>query len=151
VADGNSPLPRDQAYFHYGLFGGVPAGAGRVELQRFTPGFEKTFGGGDFSAEMRFPFAAAIDSQLIGGPGGVTGYDFEFGNLAVYLKTLLWSYQFFALSGGLGVTLPTVEDVEIQLADGTPLVLIENQSVHLEPFFAGLSTGCSSRDSCKST
>ncbi len=138
VAEGNSPLPRDRAYFHYGLFGNAAVGASRTELQRFTPGFEKTFGHDLFSLEMRFPFAASLDSQQVGGPGGLIGHDAEFGNLAVYLKALLWFNSRWVFSAGLGATAPTAEDVQLRLADGTPLVQIQNESVHLQPFFAGI-------------
>jgi hypothetical protein len=139
VADGNSPLPQDRAYFHYGLFSGVPVAPNGLTMNRFTPGFEKTLWDGTASVEMRFPFAASLDSS-IHVPDGIGGQDVEFGNIAVYLKVLLYANDRWALSGGLGVTSPTAEDLKVRLADGTPLLRVENDSPHLQPFLAGLFT-----------
>jgi hypothetical protein len=38
----------------------------------------------------------------------------------------------------MGVGLPTADDVTVRTADGTELVRIENESVHLLPFIGGL-------------
>ena len=137
VADGNSPLPQDRAYFHYGLFNGVPITPGGLTMNRFTPGLEKMFWGGTASVEMRFPFAASLDSNILV-PDGMGGQDVEFGNIAIYLKVLIYGDERLALSGGLGVTSPTAEDLKIRLADGTPLLSVQNDSPHLQPFLAGL-------------
>jgi hypothetical protein len=138
VADGNSPLPRDRVYFRYGLFNGVPIAPGGMDIDRFTPGFEKTLWGGTCSVEMRFPLAASLASNMIAGPSGFAGNDVEFGNIAIYLKTLLWATDYVALSGGLGLTIPTAEGIQVRLSDGTQLLRVGNQSVHLQPFIAGL-------------
>jgi hypothetical protein len=66
------------------------------------------------------------------------GQDVEFGNIAIYLKVLIYGDERLALSGGLGVTSPTAEDLKIRLADGTPLLSVQNDSPHLQPFLAGL-------------
>jgi hypothetical protein len=139
VADGNSPLPQDRVYLHYGLFNGVPIAPGGLTMNRFTPGLEKMFWDGTASVEMRFPFAASLDSN-IQVPDGIGGQDVEFGNIAIYLKVLIYASQRLALSGGLGVTSPTAEDLKVRLADGTPLLRLENDSPHLQPFLAGLFT-----------
>jgi hypothetical protein len=139
VSDGNSPLPRDRVYFRYGMFDGVPIAPGGVDLDRFTPGFEKTFWGGTCSVEMRVPFAATIDSSQMAG-AGLGGHNVEFGNLAIFLKTLLHASDSWALSAGLGLTTPTGDDLAVLLADGTPLVRVNNDAVHLKPYVAGLYT-----------
>lgn len=140
VADGNSPLPQDRAYFRYGMFNGVPIAPGGVDLDRFTPGFERTFYDRMFSVEMRFPFAASLDSSMVAGPTGFAGHDVEFGNIAINLKALLHATDRLALSGGLGITIPTANDINVRLPSGTPLLRVENESVHLQPFLAGLYT-----------
>jgi hypothetical protein len=140
VSDGNSPLPRDRAYFRYDWLNEVPLAPGGIDLDRFTPGIERTFAGGMLSAELRIPFAATLDSNLVAGPGGFGGHNVEFGNLAVFGKMLLYASDELALSAGVGVTLPTADAVNVRLADGTPLVHVTNQSFHLKPFFAGLYT-----------
>ena len=92
------------------------------------------------SLEMRFPMAASLDSNMVAGPNGFSGDNVEFGNIAIYLKALLHAGDRFALSGGLGVTAPTADDINVRLPNNTPLLRVENQSVHLQPFLAGLYT-----------
>lgn len=140
VSDGNSPLPRDRAYFRYDWLNGAELAPGGIDLDRFTPGIERTFAGGMLSAELRIPFAATLDSNIVTGPGGFGGHNVEFGNLALFGKMLLYATDELALSGGVGITLPTADDVNVRFVDGTPLVHVANQSVHLKPFFAGLYT-----------
>jgi len=140
VSDGNSPLPRDRVYFRYDLLNGLPIAPGGVDMDRFTPGIERTFAGGMFSAELRVPFAATLDSNIVTGPGGFGGHNVEFGNLALFGKVLLYATDELAISSGIGLTLPTADDVNVRLADGTSLVHVANQSVHLKPFLSGLYT-----------
>lgn len=137
VANGNSPIPRDRLYFHYGMFSGTTFAPG-TDIDQFLPGFEKTFCDGKYSVEMRFPFAATLDSNFI--TGGLGGHDIEFGNLAIYLKALLHASERLAVSAGLGVTEPTADAVSIVMANNTPVLRIENESVHLQPFLAALYT-----------
>lgn len=140
VADGNSPLPQNRVYFRYGLFNGVPIAPGGIDLDRFTPGFERALYDDMLSLEMRFPMAASLDSNMVAGPNGFSGDNVEFGNIAIYLKALLHASDRFALSGGLGVTTPTADDINVRLPNNIPLLRVENQSVHLQPFLAGLYT-----------
>ncbi len=136
VASGNSPLPRDRVYFHYGLFSDVPSAA-NTDVDRFLPGFEKTFAGGMFSVEARFPFAATSESTL--DTGGLSGHSVEFGNIAIYTKALLYASQRLGLSAGLGVTIPTADDISVVMAN-TPVLRVSSESVHLQPFLAALYT-----------
>lgn len=136
VADGNSAIPLDRVYFRYGMFDNVAGPAGDVSLDRFVPGFEKAFVDNMFSLEVRTPFAGTVSNEGSVGPGGVVGSDALLGNVVFYSKALLMTRRNFALSGGLGVAVPTAEDVEVTLADGTPVVQIENEAVHLKPYLA---------------
>ncbi len=74
------------------------------------------------------------------GPGRFGGHNVEFGNVALFGKMLLYATDAVAFSGGVGVTLPTADDVNVRLANGTSLVRVANQSVHLKPYFSGLYT-----------
>ena len=141
VAEGNSPLPQDRVYFRYGYFDAVPIGGGGYGLDRFIPGFERTFLDGMFSLEMRFPFAATVDSNMMSGSGGMTNTNHvEFGNIAAYLKALLYATDRLAVSGGMGITIPTADDLHVRLADGSELVQLKSDAVYLQPFVAGLYT-----------
>jgi len=138
VSTGNSPLPRNRVYFRYGLFDGVAGPAGDITVNRFTPGFEKTFYNDLVSFELRTPYAATVSNVGSLGSGGVAGTDVLFGNVALFAKGVLIGRENFALSGGMGISLPTADDVNVSLADGTPLVGITNDSVHLKPFLSAL-------------
>jgi len=66
--------------------------------------------------------------------------DTRFGNLTVYLRSLLYDTGRFAFSGGLGVVTPTASDINVNYADVTSLLRIQNQSVRLLPFLGALYT-----------
>lgn len=139
IAENTSPIPRDRVFVNYSYFHNVPLGRGGVDVDRFVPGFEKTFFSGMTSIEMRFPFAATLDSNLLtDGPHDTSNA--EYGNMSLVSKTLLIRNQVWAMSGGIQVALPTADDVTISTVGGTPLVFVENQAVHLMPFVGGLYT-----------
>src|SRR5690606_22074844 len=101
--------------------------------------FEKTFFGGVMSVEMRFPFASTLDPTIMA-DGGLNTDEAEFGNINIPIKVLVYQNPIVAWSGGLAVSLPTADDTAVQLANGTQLARIENESVHLMPFLACLYT-----------
>ena len=139
IADDTSPMPRDRLIFDYNYFDGVPLSPGGVGVNRFTPGFEKTFASGWMSIEMKCPMATTLDSTIV--QDGVTNTsNGEFGNLVVTWKTLLFRHETWAMSGGLSVAAPTADNVNVVTADGTPLVQILNRSTHLGPFLGFLWT-----------
>jgi hypothetical protein len=110
---------------------------GGVNVNRFSPGFEKTFFSGDASLEARFPFATTLDNDLVA-DGFTDTNNLEFGNIYLALKALLYTTNTTAFSAGLATILPTGDDVNVTMSNGTPLVHIENESVHLLPFLGGL-------------
>ncbi len=140
IAENSSPIPRDRVYLNYSYFNSVPLLATGVDVNRFTPGIEKTFFEGMSSIEVRTPFASTLSNNLFA--DGTTNTDStEFGNLTVYLKQLFYTSDTLAVSGGLGLTLPTAGDSTVFLAAGLPpLINIRNQSVHLLPFLGSLYT-----------
>ncbi len=132
IAENASPLPRDRVYVNYSYFNNTPLTNAGVDVNRVTPGFEKTFFGGDMSIEVRAPFATTLDSDLLSGGLGDSNST-EFGNLTVYMKALLWDAGFEAISAGVGVTLPTADDFTFG-----NVFAVENESVHILPFIGAL-------------
>ena len=123
----------------YSHVSGVNFTNDRAPLNRFVPGFEKTFLGGLISVELRAPFATdALTASTLDGQSLASGSSTRFGNLTTYLKTLLIERQRWCVSGGMGIALPTASDLRVNYLDGTPLLAIENETVRLQPFLAGL-------------
>ncbi|MFN5733702.1 MAG: hypothetical protein ACK48R_17815 [Planctomyces sp.] len=116
ISEENSPLPRDRVFFNYNYFNSVVGSAGYGDVQRFVPGFERTFNDSWTSAEVRLPFAGTFDSaQLLNEELMTTGGSAaELGNLSVALKQLLLQTESGVVSGGLSVELPTADDTVIQ-------------------------------------
>jgi len=140
LSDNNSAMPQDRIFVDYNYLHNVPLTASGVDVNRFTPGFEKTFRcglAGLSSVEMRIPMAATLDSHIYSdAPNSLRSG--EFGNINVAVKTLLYETGSVAFAAGLGVSLPTAADVRVSLANGTPLVRVSNDAVHLTPYLAGL-------------
>ncbi len=108
LADNASPLPQDRVFLGDTHFNDVLLTADGVDVDRFAPGFEKTFSDRLFSFEARFPFATTLSSDIV--RGGVTNEDeVEFGNVALTLKALLYQYNGVSIAGGLGLSLPTAD------------------------------------------
>jgi hypothetical protein len=137
IAEDNSPFPRDRLIFNYDYFNGAAIFNPRTDVNRFVFGVEKTFFEQLVSLEVRLPFASTLENTIVA--DGTTGSGkVLFGNVQLILKGLLLYSERFALSAGLGVTLPTADDLLIQLADGTSVARINNGSVILQPFFSFL-------------
>lgn len=183
IAENNTAIPVDRAYFSYRHF----HNAARVKLfrftdefdiDRFTLGFERTCLDGMASVEMRMPLSARLRSDFFSaivvpgpGPEGVAdlvipadGSDndtqLEAGNLSIITKMKLIERDRFVLSGGLGVTVPTAQDVNIGLIiQGFPRVTFDNfpgieaetagdarfqfdnETIYLSPFLAWAYAG----------
>jgi hypothetical protein len=111
-------------------------------LNRFTPGFERAFLDGLASFELRAPFASrTVSTSTFDGVSGFTNdRDVRFGNLTLYGKLLLIERERTAISGGLGIALPTAQDIRVQNLNGTPLMEVANEAVRLQPFLGALLT-----------
>jgi len=141
-----SPLPRDRVYMNYSYFRNANFFGDRADVNRFMPGFEKTFSDGWTSVEIRTPFAATLDNfQELDYDGPVpemSGYtDIQFGNMSVIFKTLLFEQKTWAITGGVQVMLPTAADTFINGPSAAlpedqkiQLVYVANESVHVMPF-----------------
>ena len=136
IAENTSPIPQDRIFWNYSYFENVPIFREGVNVSRNTPGFEKTFLDGNASIEMRFPFAATLDSNIQ--LNGMTNTnEMEFGNIVTTLKALVHSNDVLGVSVGMSVSLPTADDLTFQMF-GTDVVRVENESVHLLPFLGAL-------------
>jgi hypothetical protein len=135
VGANSSAVPTDRLYFDYSLVkNGVPFNRSE-NFDRYTIGIEKTIGEGELSVEVRLPFAASMDHQLIleNGRGAAQT---ETGNALVILKHELGSNEHMMISGGLGLSLPTGSDIEVNSAAGKPLLRLVNEALHMKPFLA---------------
>lgn len=141
LAENCSPLPRDRVFFNYSMFDDTPLLASGQDVHRFSPGFEKTFADELFSVEMRFPFAATINPDLVLADDGITAADdVIFGNISTIFKALLYQTEVYAFSAGIQVTAPTAPSLNVSLIDGTRIISIDNEAVHLMPFVGALYT-----------
>lgn len=136
IAEDNSPLPEDRAFFlynHYAHVGdavisqGVP-GPTTMDLDRFTFGVEKTFLDRCWSVELRMPLAANTDYSM----SGFNFSDGRVGNLEVVLKRLVYETECTAVSVGLGIDTPTGSDLQGNLLASH--FTVHNEAVHLMPF-----------------
>jgi len=64
IAENTSPIPQDRCLFNYSYFDNVPLYPGGVNVQRITPGIEKTCLGGMMSVEMKVPMAVTLDTTV---------------------------------------------------------------------------------------
>ncbi len=149
LTENMSPIPRDRVYMNYSYFRNANFWGERADVNRFMPGFEKTFYDGWTSIELRTPFAATLDNiQDITfrdhGAAGLSEYrDIQFGNMSVIFKTLLFEQQTWAITGGMQVMLPTANNTYVfgQTAatdESIQQVFVANESVHLMPFVGGI-------------
>ncbi len=137
IVENASPIPRDRVYFNYSDFNGVPLTVNGVNVNRYTPGFEKTFFNGMSSIEVRTPFASTLSNNLYvfdSNNGGST----QFGDLTIYLKQLFYRSETFAASAGLGFELPTASNTNVYGFANQQLFSVKNQAVHLLPFLGSV-------------
>ena len=141
IAEGGSVLPTDRLFFRYSNIHNASYTNQGSNLNRFVPGFEKTFLDRLISFELRAPFVTdATTSYSLDGDAFTNGNSTRFGNLSMYAKAMLIQYEKLAVTGGMGITLPTASNVRVNYLDGTELLRIKNQSVHLQPFLGMLYT-----------
>jgi hypothetical protein len=145
LTENQSPIPRDRVYMTYSYFSNANFYPTKADVNRFMPGFEKTFFDGWSSVEIRTPFAATLSNGQTLAPGGqgVSEYrDAQFGNMSVIFKTFIWEQQTWALTGGIQVMLPTANNTYLNgvnaLNQPVQQVFVANESVHLMPFIGGI-------------
>ena len=136
IAENGTTTPQDRIFLDYGFFDRVGFVAGGSEVHRFVPGFEKTFLNDLASLELRIPLASTVDSTIFEDASTNTD-ETRLGNLALYLKALLYEQEGVGLSGGLGIVFPTADGFGVNFTNGGRLVEIDNDAYHLQPFLAG--------------
>lgn len=133
IAENGAVRPEYRVFFDYGYFDQVGFMRGGDGVHRFTPGIEIPFFDGMTSIEVRLPFASTLDSTIFS--TGITSTDqTQFGNIALYLKAMLMERETWGVSGGLGIIFPTADGLEVSFAGSGPLVEIDNDAHHLQPF-----------------
>jgi hypothetical protein len=139
IAQNGSVVPRTRAFFDYALTENEQMG-GHFTFQRFTPGFERAFFGGLTSLELRMPIALTTGAEISADDPFPDG-DGEFGNVSLAVKALMIRMARFAFSGGMQLTLPTGSNTNVRLPDGTSLLHVKNESVHVMPFLGAVYDG----------
>jgi hypothetical protein len=142
IAENNIAMPRDRIYFSYQHYntgfpilifphGDAPPFLRPLKLDRYTLGIEKIFGGDRNSIELRLPFFA---TNLGGGePAAVIAEGNGVGNLGLIYKRLLYRNDSWAFAAGLGLTVPTANDLT-GVYDWEVPMRVANEAVHLTPF-----------------
>lgn len=138
ISADSSPLPRDRVIFNYDFVSNGRLMPETPSLNRFVFGFEKTFLDGLGSIEFRVPFAATVNSTS-NSDGSFGSGRAEFGNVFIVAKAMLYTSDSLVFSGGLGISIPTADDVRLQLG-GPDLLKVRNDTVILTPFLASLWT-----------
>src|SRR5690606_12708154 len=65
--------------------------------------------------------------------------EIELGNVTAFLKALMWESDTFSWSAGVGMTIPTADDVRVE-AGGRTILEIEHSAYHVLPFLGLLWT-----------
>ncbi len=139
IQDNNNAMPTDRIFLDYNYFHNVPFTANGIDVNRLTPGVEKTFFNQMASVEVRVPMAVTYNSNQFLSTAVDTSEP-EFGNVAIIPKVLLTSNSEMAVAAGLGIALPTADNINVYGQSGSQLLSVENESVHLIPFLACLYT-----------
>ncbi|HKD36645.1 MAG TPA: hypothetical protein VKB78_07585, partial [Pirellulales bacterium] len=110
ISDNNCVLPVDRVFFLYDHFDNAilleRPEVHALDVNRYTPGFEKTFFDGNASIELRIPFADTQNADVfLEGAGAEEAT--EFGDMALILKGLAYRDAEVAFGGGVGFGLPT--------------------------------------------
>jgi hypothetical protein len=137
LTENNSPIPQDRVFFNYSHFSNVPLTLNGVDVDRYTPGFEKTFLGGLASVEFRSPIGTTSSDTFDQAGNPQQTRDSQFGNLYVGVKGILMGNDRWVLTSGLSVLTPTAEDSRQVDSFGNVTGKIDNGSVHLMPFLGG--------------
>lgn len=137
LGENSSPIPRDRIFFNYSHFTGVPLSTQPISVNRYTPGFEKTFIDGLCSLEVRTPFGSTLDNDIMAS-GPTSDNDFQFGNMFLTLKGVLLQHDNWLISAGSSLLLPTAEDTRvIDPVTTQELLRFDNKSTHIMPFIGG--------------
>jgi hypothetical protein len=137
IGKNNSPIVQDRIYMAYEHLEGLRPSSVAVPaigpIDRYVIGIEKKIGE-KYSIELRLPFANQSGVQQ--GFFSIAN-DSYFGDISAIFKAMLHESDQLAISLGVGVQLPTGDDVA-GVSSGP--FLIENEAVYVSPFLAALWT-----------
>ncbi|MFO0819076.1 MAG: hypothetical protein U1A77_14115 [Pirellulales bacterium] len=141
IAENGTVLPQDRVYLRYSnIYHSFYTNGGK-NLNRFVPGIERAFLDGLASVEVRVPFATdSATSYQLDGSSFTNGSATRFGSVTLNAKALLVNGPTVAVSGGLGIGLPTASSIRVDYASGEELLRMENEATHLQPFLGMLYT-----------
>jgi hypothetical protein len=153
VAEHNKAVPTNRLYFNYNYYhnalesriSGISAlTAAPFLVQRddslsgYLIGAERMFAGGAWSAELRMPLAGSYDFAFEPGIAGLSErgavHGGEVGNLAIIFKRVLYENDATVFSAGVGVAMPTGDDVRVETA--LTRYTLHNEAVYLLPYLA---------------
>lgn len=127
----------NRLFFDYAIVNNALPTSRAESIDRFTMAWERTFGEGHFSLEGRITMAAALDNRIILETGAGPSQT-EFGNMLLVAKQELYVADTGVVSGGLGMSLPTGSDVNVDDLAGKRLLELDNEAIHFKPFIAGI-------------
>lgn len=127
----------NRLFFDYAVVNNSLPTSRAESIDRFTLAWERTFGEGHFSLEGRITMAAPLDNRIIVETGAGPSQT-EFGNMLLIAKQELYVDDWMVVSGGLGMSLPTGSDVNVDNAAGVPLLELDNEAIHFKPFLAAI-------------
>lgn len=134
VTENMTPVPTDRFIFDYSYFHNVPVSYGKMAVNRFTPGFEKTFLKKKCSIEMRLPFATTLDNTLYTNNQNEQNV-LSIGDMTVILKWLVFKQKKWAMTLGLGISLPLADDTHlIDSVTNREVICSKHKSFHLMPY-----------------
>ncbi|GHT26440.1 hypothetical protein FACS18942_03900 [Planctomycetales bacterium] len=134
ITENMTPLPTDRLIFDYSYFHNVPIVYRKMAVNRFTPGFEKTFFNKRFSVEMRLPLATTIDNTIYSDNNNSLNV-MRIGDMTTTVKWLVFQRKKIAMTFGLSFSLPLAEDMNlVDTASGRNAVSWKNETVHLMPY-----------------
>ncbi len=138
VSENMSPIPQTRFILDYNYFSQSPVTNSKANINRLTPGVEWAFlKNNRASFELRVPIGWTVNcAQTLDGVGkDDTG---TVGDVTFYFKILLKRTQRFAMSAGMGISLPTSKPRSMSnSADLTRNFLeVKNTTVHLMPYLA---------------
>lgn len=145
ITENSKPLPMDRLFFNYNGFQnalatqrgipGIPGASvlGDANVDRYTLGAEKTFFDGTASIEVRMPFVGGFNSTNNFSYAITSG---NVGDLSLFYKDLLYADDMVSLAAGLGLGLPTGDDVDFRILGDN--FTLHNDSVHLMPYVGAM-------------
>ena len=137
VATNGAVRTTNRLFFDYAVVNNALPTSRAESIDRFTLAWERTFGEGHFSLEGRIAMAAPLDNRIVL-ETGMGPSQTEFGNMLLIAKQELYVDDWMVVSGGLGMSLPTGSDVNVDNAAGIPLLSLDNESTHFKPFLAAI-------------